>query len=100
MEALGDTQTGFAKQHPVENWDREQHPFVFSAMVSGMASFHRYYKGAERSTVAMLIDTESGNWDFSALQDMLGFSMALLVATDDNMRPVQSHAQDTLVFTY
>lgn len=39
-------------------------------------------------------------WDFQALQGMFGFSVALLIATDDRIKPNPQPAADRLLFKY
>lgn len=50
--------------------------------------------------VSALMDPDSRNWDFQALQELLGFSQALAVATLESVRPAPSPAPDTLIFAY
>lgn len=53
-----------------------------------------------RERVASLLVAQSRNWNFDALQQLLGYSRALQIATLDSTRPSPYPSEDKLIFTY
>lgn len=75
-------------------------PLYSQPWFPGWTEFTATTTQQRQARVSSLLNPITRTWDFEALQQLMGFTRALAIATLDSIRPAPSPAPDTLIFAY